>query len=142
LHQKELQAALKATAVERERVYSLPGTEHVFRELLLFKPNVIVESTRRTLTPLDLSELTAAVNAYYLLHNEYPPTLDIWLKRGAGVGIPILEAKSLTAPWGRRYVYAPTQRHPETGTPLIYSQGQRPGDPSDRLSNWVGAAKK
>jgi hypothetical protein len=141
-HQQELRAALKGTELERDRVYDLPGVDRVFRDVLVFRPNVLLEETRRNRTALDLQELTAAIETYNIFHKKYPPTLDVLVKKEAGGGIPLLEAKYLTDPWGRHYVYNPSQRHPETGVPLIYSLGQRPGDPAERLSNWVGPAKE
>jgi hypothetical protein len=43
----------------------------------------------------------------------------------------------LVDPWGRSYHYEPLTRHPTQGTPLIYSDGPTPGDPSQRIRNWT-----
>jgi hypothetical protein len=45
-------------------------------------------------------------------------------------------SNALVDPWGRDYHYDPTQLHPETRQPLIWSDGPNPGHPGSKISNW------
>jgi Type II secretion system (T2SS), protein G len=91
--------------------------------------------SRERIAKSGVKTLETAARAYHIWHEKYPPTLKVLTEPDDGRP-PALEPAALIDPWGRPYQYGPKQRHPQTGVPLIYSQGADPDDPADDIRNW------
>jgi hypothetical protein len=87
-----------------------------------------------------LQVLTGAVQSYFVAKGDYPDNLPALLDNSEGIP-DYVDMSDLVDPWGRPYHYEPQTRHPTKGTPLIYSDGPTPGDPSQRLRNWTLAGE-
>jgi hypothetical protein len=84
---------------------------------------------------MDVKSLEAAVVKYSTNNGNYPETLAELTERHPLDGSPaVLTEKALLDPWGQPYIYEPITWHPQTGKPLIYSNG--PPDARLRISNW------
>jgi hypothetical protein len=140
-YQKEGKAVLEDISREMKRIKELPGALKVLRDVPLLE---IFEgdNARRARAKVDVQTLTVAVNTYYIQNGVRPKTLKQLTEKQPDGGRPFLEARALIDPWGRPYVYEPDMVHPQTGLPLIYSQGPRPGDPAGRIHNWPAPQKK
>jgi hypothetical protein len=136
-YRKEGQAIIDDIARESKRVKELPGVMKVLAGVPLVEL-ADVDNARRQRAKVDVQTLTRAVDTYFVANGVYPKTLK-QLTEGRK---PFLEAKALLDPWGRPYVYEPGMADPQTGRPLIYSQGPRPGDPTGRIRNWPAPQKK
>jgi hypothetical protein len=139
-YDKEGRALAQAIFKEMERVAALPGGADALKDFLPYQEDL--EGSRRVKASLELHNLTAAVEAYKDKHGAYPPTLKALTEKQPDGGKPVLDPKSLLDPWGREYVYDPSMQHPTRGTPLIYSQGPRPGEAAGRIRNWTAPTKK
>src|SRR5262245_34485716 len=51
--------------------------------------------------------LEQAVEAYYIKHGEYPPTLAALTQRDPDGGKPYMDAEALKTPWNGQYGYDP-----------------------------------
>jgi hypothetical protein len=136
-YQKEGKAILEDISREMKRVKDLPGVPKVLRDVPLLEI-FDADNARRERAKVDVQTLTRAVDTYFIANGAYPETLK-QLTEGMK---PFLEARALTDPWGRPYVYEPNIRDEQTNRPLIYSQGPRPGDASGRIRNWPAPPKK
>jgi uncharacterized protein (TIGR03000 family) len=87
---------------------------------------------------VDVKILEKAVQAYKVLHNNYPEALEA-LTQADGKNPALIEDKALLDPWGKAYVYEPNKRHPKTDIPHIYSNGP-PGSKMP-IANWDSDAK-
>jgi hypothetical protein len=79
--------------------------------------------------------LDTALRAYKVHHGEYPQGLAELTKANDGKAA-LLEGRALTDPWGRPYFYAAAQPNERTGVPLVYSQGDDPGNPAGVIRSW------
>ena len=139
-YRKEWDAILEDNSREMKRVKELPGVLKVLRDVPLLEI-VDGDHVRRERARADVRTLTVAVDTYFLTNGEHPQTLKQLTEKQPDGGRPFLEATSLIDPWGRPYVYEPNTRDEQTGRPLIYSQGPRPGDPAGRIRNWPAPPK-
>jgi hypothetical protein len=137
---KEGEGLLKDVSREVKRVRELPGVLKALEDVSLIDL-FDAPGARRARVRIDLRNLTTAVEAHKVRHGAFPASLKD-LTKGKKGEKPLLEPKALRDPWGRPYVYDPSQLDPVTGRPLIYSEGPPPRNPSGRISNWTAPKKK
>jgi hypothetical protein len=140
-YQKEGKAILEDISREMKRVRELPGALKVLRDVPLLEI-VDGDNARQERAKVNLKVLSVAVTKYFIDQGQYPPSLKALTEKQPGGGRELLEPTALIDPWGRPYVYEPNVVNPQTGTPLIYSQGPRPGDASGHIRNWPAPLKK
>jgi Type II secretion system (T2SS), protein G len=84
---------------------------------------------------MDLKSLEYVVLSYKSRHDVFPDTLDELTVRDPVDNTPaLLTEKRLIDSWGNRYLYDPSQLHPQSGAPLIWSNG--PPDKNKPIKNW------
>ena len=93
-----------------------------------------LDESKEKIAKVNLKNLETAVTAYKLSHGNYPDSLQELTQPTDGKAA-YLETKSLIDPWNRQYVYDPSTTNPQSGMPLIYSQGANPGS-SPQIRNW------
>jgi type II secretory pathway pseudopilin PulG len=81
-----------------------------------------------------IRNLEVAVETYRIANGSYPDNLHILTERQDDKPAPLSE-QNIMDPWTREYQYEPTNLHPKTGKPRIYSQGANPGT-SKQIANW------
>jgi hypothetical protein len=140
-YQQQGEAIIADLSREIKRISKLPGILNVLGDMPVLK-QFDMDNARRERAKVDVQTLTRAVDTYFITNGEYPQTLKQLTEKQLDGGRPFLEAKALIDPWGRPYVYEPNTRDEQTGRPLIYSQGPRPGDPAGRIRNWPTPPKK
>ncbi|HYV37502.1 MAG TPA: type II secretion system protein GspG [Gemmataceae bacterium] len=90
-----------------------------------------VSRTRHQVMTLD-----HAVNAYRLRNGALPPNLAIMTERQPDGGPALLiDNNSIVDPWSQPFHYDPNQLCPESGKPLIWSDGP-PGVSNAKIANW------
>lgn len=102
------------------------GSVAVFRYL---------EESKESAALIGIKNIETAVKAYSLKEGDFPADLSVLTQPSDGRPAA-LEDGMLIDPWKRPYVYERENRHPRTGTPLIYSQGANPGNANGRIMNW------
>jgi prepilin-type N-terminal cleavage/methylation domain-containing protein len=93
-----------------------------------------IDESRESTAKLGTRTLEDVVMAYRTTTGEFPADLTVLTVPIDGKPA-VLEERHLLDPWGRPYVYEPTNIHPSTGKPRIYSQGSQPGA-SVPIANW------
>jgi general secretion pathway protein G len=84
----------------------------------------------------DIKSLETAVTTYMMAHTRYPDTLQQLTQRDPFDNSPaLLVERALVDPWGQFYSYDPSQVHPQTNKPRIWSNGPPNGVAID---NWTG----
>src|SRR5947209_863632 len=68
----------------------------------------------------DLQAIDRGLVAYKGKHSVWPDTLDKLAHPPEG-GEGFVQESTLTDPWGRAYQYDPTELHPSTQHPLVWS---------------------
>ena len=106
---------------------------------LVVAPGLVLYShfdaqARRDRAKVDIKLLETAVEKYFLDFNEYPQNLQILTQPDPNGNRAVLEQKDLIDPWKQPYAFDPSQLHPQTGRPRIFSQGP-PGE-NIPISNW------
>jgi hypothetical protein len=81
----------------------------------------------------DVGRLEKAVGVFAKLYQTLPTTLQQLVESQNG-DEPILEKRAIVDPWDQPYHYDPEMRHPDTGAPLIWSDG--PPGKEKPISNW------
>ncbi len=84
---------------------------------------------------LAMKNLEKAVMAYKSTYG-YPDKLETLTDDKANAAGALLPASALIDPWGRPFQYDPSQLHPETELPLIWSEGPNPGQPGSKIESW------
>jgi hypothetical protein len=82
----------------------------------------------------DVKKLEMAVGAWKRLYGGVLPESLQQLVQPRDDGPAILEKRALIDPWDQPYHYDPSQLHPVTGVPRIWSDG--PPDQKEPISNW------
>jgi hypothetical protein len=85
----------------------------------------------------DVLALEKAVAAYQQRNGKLPAKLEVLAELDADGYPAYIKKTMLIDPWGRPYGYDPRQLHNST-TPLIWSLGPDPADPSTKIQNWGG----
>jgi hypothetical protein len=80
---------------------------------------------------LGIARVEGALAAYQATHGECPPSLRVLIVPENGKAAP-LEDKELLDPWGGPFRYDPSNRHPQTGRPRIFTVSPQ----GDKISNW------
>jgi hypothetical protein len=84
----------------------------------------------------DVLTLEKAVLAWQTRHDVFPVSLKVLAECQPDGGAAYIKENMLVDPWGRPYQYDTTRLHPETGVPLIWSDGAEPGNPRSKIANW------
>jgi hypothetical protein len=85
---------------------------------------------------LDVKSLDQAVTAYWLRLGKWPSSLEVLTERSPDGGPPLIKDKYLLQDaWGRPYHYDLDQLNPQSGKPLIWSDGD-PRTPGVKFANW------
>jgi hypothetical protein len=92
--------------------------------------------TRGGRVRMDVMTLDRAANAYKIKYGNWPAKLEIMAERQADGSPACIVEHHLVDPWGQPYHYDRDQLHPETGKPLIWSDGREPGESGSKISNW------
>jgi len=100
----------------------------------MFRPKGRSEPESRAI--MDLRNLDQSVAAYEFRCHALPASLELLTERSADGLPPTLAENMLIDPWGRRYQYDVSQRHSESGKPLIWTEGKEPGKPGSKITNW------
>ena len=112
----------------------------------LIVPNVLdrADDARVTAARTDVGRLMQALKLYKLDNQRYPTQEQglqaLVAKPNAGPVPPNWKPyvdKLPNDPWGRPYQYNPAVRNPNTGIPLIWSDGPDPGKEGGKIRNWV-----
>ena len=85
---------------------------------------------------LAIKNLEKAVMTYKNSY-DFPEKLEILTDDKANAAGALLSASALIDPWGRPFHYDPNQLHPDTGMPLIWSDGASPGQPGSKIESWA-----
>lgn len=92
-----------------------------------------VDDAKKDAARLQVKNLTTAVEAYYIKHGEYPPSLLVLTERDQDGGKPALDPEALHSPWtGREYQYDPTGPNNAGNKPDIWVDG-----PTGKIGNWT-----
>jgi hypothetical protein len=83
---------------------------------------------------IDVKSLEQAVAAYEVKNGQRPLSLQILAEKQADGGPAYIKDTLLRDPWRQLYIYEPNTLHPNTGVPLIMSQGP-PGQKMP-IRNW------
>jgi general secretion pathway protein G len=94
-----------------------------------------LDSAKERTAFIQIRNIETAVEGYRALNGNYPETLDELAMPQGDKPAP-LAAQHLVDPWNRKYIYDPSQLHPATHKPKIYSQGANPNNPNGYVSNW------
>ena len=84
---------------------------------------------------LALKNLEKAVVTFKNSHG-LPDNLEVLTDDKENAAGALLPASALVDPWGHPFHYDPGQLHPETGMPLIWSDGPNPGEPGSKMESW------
>jgi general secretion pathway protein G len=94
-----------------------------------------MEQARVDATRAKIAHIEIGVQDFYNRNHEYPTSLEVLTQRVGG--LPAwCESKEIMDEWGHEIMIDPSQRHPQTDKPLIYSNGPNPGDPNSRITSW------
>jgi len=85
---------------------------------------------------IDFNDLELVAEYYERSKGVLPPTLESLTKPISRYHVPMLTERSIIDPWGRPYQYDPAQIHPKTGKALIWTEGEYPGNPGSKITNW------
>lgn len=96
----------------------------VFRQL---------STSQEKIAKVKIKNVEMAVNSYKLDYSQFPDTLESLTVPSEGKAA-YLSPEALLDPWGRPYKYDASQLS-TTGIPLIYSDGEHPGQ-STPIRNW------
>jgi general secretion pathway protein G len=92
-----------------------------------------LDTAKERIASTQINSIETAVESYKILNGAYPENLNELL---VATDKPApLSQQQITDPWNRPYVIDLNTRHPQTGRPLIYSQGANPGT-SPPIRNW------
>jgi general secretion pathway protein G len=96
-----------------------------------------LDDSKEKIAKIQIKNLEGVIGNFKITDpsGDFPPNLEV-LTQPIDNKPAYLDAEKLMDPWQRPYVYDPNQRNPNTGVPLIYSQGQNPGDPARFIRNW------
>jgi hypothetical protein len=84
---------------------------------------------------MDIKNIEKACELYKAQCGAYPESLAK-LTDAVGNEAALLKEEALCDPWKRPYHYERDQRHPKTGIPEIWSEGDDPTDPTRRITNF------
>jgi len=87
--------------------------------------------TQEDLVRIRISNIENAAVAYKKRHGDYPPSLNDLIASDNGKP-PALEESDLFDIWGNPFGYDPSQRHPHTGIPRIFTVAPEKYE----ISNW------
>jgi general secretion pathway protein G len=83
---------------------------------------------------LDVNSLQKAVEVWKVKYRDYPQSLQVLAEPGPNGEAALVKDEGLTDPWGQPYMYDPSQRHPKTHVPHIWSNG--PPSHPQMIDNW------
>jgi hypothetical protein len=81
----------------------------------------------------EVKALTQAVEAYFIMHGEYPPSLATLTQPNPDGSKPYLQPEALKDPWGGQYKYNPAGPNNSGNRPDIWAV--RPGT-NKMIGNW------
>jgi hypothetical protein len=84
---------------------------------------------------MDTRSIGQALQTYKVNNGHFPQSLHVLTERQPDGNAALLKPSALRDPWGQPYHFDPGQLHPETGAPLVWSDGE-PGDPDGKITNW------
>jgi hypothetical protein len=87
---------------------------------------------------MDVRSIAQALEVFKANNGHYPPSLQALTERQPNGGPVLLAPRMLLDPWRQPYRYDPQQLHPETGVPLVWSDGV-PGQSDGKITNWQEA---
>jgi hypothetical protein len=87
--------------------------------------------SKESVARLGIAKIDEVVVAYKKTHGDYPPSLEVLTVPENGE-TPALEDKDLNDPWGNSFRYDPSDRHPTTGRPKIFTTSPK----GREVSNW------
>jgi hypothetical protein len=90
---------------------------------------------RRSRAKIDISTIERALATFYRNYKHFPHSLQDLTERQPDSSPALLLNWHLWDPWNQPYQFDPCQLHPETGAPLIWSDGE-PGQPDTMITNW------
>jgi hypothetical protein len=93
--------------------------------------------TKAAQAKVDLNNIGKAVLAYKTSTGQWPENLESLTEKEPDGGNIYLSTNTLVDPWGRRYQYDAKEHHPDTGQPLIWSEGPNPGSAASKIANWT-----
>jgi general secretion pathway protein G len=96
-----------------------------------------LDDSKERIAKVQIKTLQSVIESFKITDasGDFPPNLEVLTQPLDGKPA-LLDAEKLTDPWQRPYQYDPNTRNPNTGIPLIYSQGQNPGDAARYIRNW------
>ncbi len=97
-----------------------------------------LDDARKDAAKLQSKTLEQAVQAYYVQHGEYPPSLAVLTERDSDGGKPYLEPDALKTPWGSGYQYDPSGPNNGGNKPDIWADDPKTGA---RIGNWTAAVR-
>jgi hypothetical protein len=98
-------------------------------------PTHLYGDTRENRARMDLSSIEKALLTFQIKHGHYPHSLEELTQRHPDDSSALLKSHALRDPWNQPYHYDPGQLHPETGIPLVWTDGD-PGKPTCKIANW------
>ena len=99
-------------------------------------PRFIPESPT-TFARFDIWALQKAIVVYRDKHGAWPKDLAVLAAPQPDGSPAYIGSAALVDLWGRPYRYNPAVRNPNTGIPLIWSEGPEPGKEGSKIRNWV-----
>ena len=79
----------------------------------------------------DIKDIEKALDAYKAKNGKWPDDLES-LTTGPS---PLLSKAALTDPWKRPYQFDPSDLHPKTKVPRVWSEGE-PSKADGKIANW------
>jgi hypothetical protein len=89
---------------------------------------------------MDTRSIAQALQTYEVNNGHFPQSLQELTKRQPNGNAALLKPSALLDPWNQPYHFDPGQLHPETGAPLVWSDGE-PGDADGMITNWQEGLK-
>ena len=101
----------------------------------------VLADTRVNRAKMDVHSIEQAVQTYKVNNGYYPQTLQELTQRQPNNSAALLKPHAIINPWNQPYHFDAGLLHPETGAPLVWSDGE-PGDPDGKITSWQEELKR
>jgi hypothetical protein len=98
-------------------------------------PPTVYGYVPRIAAKYDATNIAHALQVFKDRNGHYPQSLEELAQRQPDGGVALLTKRALRDPWGQPFHFDPGQLDPETGHPLVWSDGE-PGKPDGKITNW------
>jgi general secretion pathway protein G len=96
----------------------------------------VLSGSKESRAKLDVKSIEKAVQVYTVKYGRAPGSLQELTTRMPDNSPALLKPEALTDPWDQPYGYDPSQAHPTTDVPLIWSNGDPVKGGQGKITNW------